>query len=113
MSQDSTFANSFLLYCVDPEPGTGRRNDDLLKILDIQSVPTLVYQNEKFVGQDSFVWLQTMIAQVTGGGGGGGYYEEQPHHAPQSPPQMGQMGQMGQMQQMADPRYQQVDPRME
>ena len=102
------FANSFLLYCVDPDKETGKRNDDLLKIIDISQVPTLVYQNEKYVGEDAFHWVREMMMHISGGGGGD--MEDSYNHRP---PQQYQHQQQQQHQQDPRMRGQEYDPRMQ
>lgn len=52
------FARTFCFVCIDPDPVTRKRNDDLLNILQVESVPTVYYKGSKLVGSEAFEWLQ-------------------------------------------------------
>src|SRR6476659_7166121 len=95
--QKMPFATEFIYYCVDPDPVTKKRNDDLLTVLGITDVPTMYYDGQKFVGKDAFDFLRGLAYQLQGGGEeeeyeepmmrggppGGGYHQPQPDYAPQ------------------------------
>lgn len=99
-----TFQSEFVYYCIDPDPLTKKRNDDVLHLMGVTEVPTMYVNGEKYVGPDAFEWLLMQYNQLqmaAGGGvapgGMGGMYDE-PY-----PPQYGHhqptMAEMMQMQQ--------------
>ena len=62
------FRKEFKYYCIDPDPTTRKRNEELLELLEITEVPTLYVSGNKFVGNDAFLWLQEQAEQLQGGG---------------------------------------------
>jgi hypothetical protein len=60
--------HEFCYYCVDPNPVTKKRNEDLLSLLDVTKVPTMYVNGEKYVGEEAFVWLQGKMRQLQGAG---------------------------------------------
>jgi hypothetical protein len=52
------FAKEFCFVCIDPDPVTKKRNDDLLFLLEVSEVPTLFVNGEKYVGEDAFEWVE-------------------------------------------------------
>ena len=117
------FHSEFIYYCVDPDPVTKKRNEDLLTVLGITDVPTMYIDGQKFVGKDAFNWLQMQIHQMQAGVSGnypgsatngydepypsepvgGGYMDpqllaqQQMQHMQQMPPQMAPQMVPGQM----------------
>jgi len=106
------FAGDFIYYCVDPDPVTKKRNDDLLTVLGITDVPTMYYDSQKFVGKDAFDFLRVLVHQMQQDGYESPPYPphqqqpmfENPQQQPMMPPQMqgppmmpgmGQMPQIG------------------
>lgn len=51
---------SMVFYAVDPDPTTGKRNKDLLTILEITSTPTVYYNNKKYAGKSAFELVQQL-----------------------------------------------------
>lgn len=62
------FAAHFFYFCIDPDPITKKRNDDLLTILEVTDVPTMYVDGEKFVGEDAFEWLAVQEYRLFGAG---------------------------------------------
>ncbi len=62
------FRKEFKYYCIDPDPTTRKRNDELLELLEVTEVPTLYVSGNKFVGEEAFLWLQEQADQLQGGG---------------------------------------------
>ena len=74
--RNTPLKHEFCYYCVDPDPTTKKRNDDLLSLLDITKVPTMYVNGEKYVGEDAFLWVQAKMRQLQGAGGGERYVED-------------------------------------
>jgi hypothetical protein len=49
-----------VFYPVDPDPTTGKRNKELLTILDITSTPTLYINGKKYSGRSAFELVKQM-----------------------------------------------------
>ncbi len=77
------FCKEFKYYCIDPDPVTRKRNDELLELLDVTEVPTLYVQGNKFVGEEAFGWLHEQADQLQGGGG---QYPQQGEYPQQGAP---------------------------
>lgn len=63
------FRKEFKYCCVDPDPITKKRNEELLELLEVTEVPTLYVAGNKFVGEEAFAWLHEQADQLQGGGG--------------------------------------------
>jgi len=86
--------SEFIYYCIDPDPVSKKRNDDVLQLLGVSEVPTMYLQGEKYVGKDAFDCLLMLFNQMQAGAGGGapgvqpgGMYDEP--YPPQYRPQGG------------------------
>ena len=66
------FAKDFIYFCVDPDPVSKKRNEDLLTVLGITDVPTMYVDGQKYVGEDAFQYLRMAVHQMQGGSGAGG-----------------------------------------
>lgn len=95
--EQTPFKKDFIYCCIDPDPETKKRNEDLLFILDIKMVPTMYVNGEKYEGDQAMQWLQMAV----GGGGqgteifqsGGGYEQSYPDQVYASQMQMQQQPQ--------------------
>ncbi len=72
------FRKEFKYCCVDPDPVTKKRNDQLLELLEVTEVPTLYVAGNKFVGEEAFSWLHEQAEQIQGGGQYNDYPQTQP-----------------------------------
>ncbi|KAJ3222678.1 hypothetical protein HDU81_009679 [Chytriomyces hyalinus] len=54
-------AKSLCYYCIDRDPVTKKRNDDLLALFEVTAVPTLIIAGETFVGEDAFAWVNQQL----------------------------------------------------
>lgn len=113
------FHGEFIYYCVDPDPVTKKRNEDLLTVLGITDVPTMYVDGQKFVGKDAFSWLQMQIHQMQGGVAGnypgaatGGWDEPYPSQATGYMDRMIDPQQLLAQQQMQQMQMQQSQPQM-
>jgi hypothetical protein len=62
--KSTPFAKDFYNFCVDANPVTKKRNDDLLFILEVTEVPTMFVNGQKYVGEEAFQWLYTQMQQL-------------------------------------------------
>ena len=97
------FQSEFIYYCIDPDPLTKKRNDDVLHLMGVTEVPTMIVSGEKYVGNDAFQWLLMQYNQLQGGGmppgappGMSGVYDEPYPPQGQHQPTMAEMMQMQQ-----------------
>lgn len=99
------FRKEFKYYCIDPDPTTRKRNDELLELLEVTEVPTLYVGGNKFVGEEAFLWLQEQAEQIQGAqqyndypeyqqGGASGSARRPPENFQQLPSQLPGMGGM-------------------
>ena len=58
------FRTEFLFFCVDPDRTTGKRNDELLQILEIEEVPTLLISGQTLVGEAAFRWAKAQLRAI-------------------------------------------------
>jgi len=56
---------SMVFYPVDPDPTTGKRNKDLLTILEITSTPTLYIKGKKYSGKNAFEFVRRFRVPTT------------------------------------------------
>lgn len=55
------FRDAFAYVSVDPDPATGKRNEELFKILQVDRVPTVYVDSKKYPGDEAFQWLNSQI----------------------------------------------------
>lgn len=71
------FKNEFEYYCVDPDKVTKKQNAELLRILEIEQVPTVIVNNEALVGDVAFRWARLQLrALMDDGEEADGYVEQ-------------------------------------
>lgn len=75
------WASSLVLYCVDPDPTTRKRNKDLLQILEVDKIPCIYTKGRKYVGKQAFELVQQWIDMAQGR-----QAPQQQQQRPQGPP---------------------------
>jgi hypothetical protein len=59
-----SFQSEFVYYCVDPDPITKQRNNDILHLFSVTRVPTMYVDGTKYEGDDAFTWLMMNYNQM-------------------------------------------------
>lgn len=58
------FSKEFEYYSVDPDPASQKPNKELLYFLEVEKVPTVYVNGNKFVGSNAFLWLKSEIDKI-------------------------------------------------
>src|SRR5947209_19043293 len=77
-------AREFAYVCIDADPVTRKRNEQLIEILEITEVPTIYIRGNKLQGLEAFEWITNELDNMAD-------HSRQPHQqarqqASQQPP---------------------------
>lgn len=60
------FHKDFLYYNIDKDPETGKVNDDVIQMFEIETVPTIYFKGQKLEGVAAFDFLKRIFEQMNG-----------------------------------------------
>lgn len=72
------FHKDFLFYNIDKDPQTGKVNEDVIQMFEIETVPTIYFKGQKLEGVRAFDFLKSIFEQLNQQGQQGQRFQQVP-----------------------------------